>query len=148
VSRAQLVTSAGVDRVTRLLVIEESNSAATRRLHGRLAATLYLVAFSYGLRVLPTMNTPHRRVQVVLMVIFLVAAAACWSAPWQRLPDRATAVPALAGVLVLTLGTAGLAGALEHYIPCVAMLLAYVAVTQSPGSSVRSPCWPQVRVRP
>jgi diguanylate cyclase (GGDEF)-like protein len=127
----------GVDRATRLLLVTEADSlAATRRLHGRLAAALCMLTFSYCLLVLPTMNTAHRPVQLALIAVCLIAAAVCWAAPWERLPGWATAVPMLAGLLVLSVGTAGLAGALEQYIPCVAVLFAYVAVTQPSGSSV------------
>jgi len=126
------------DRVTSLLVLAAATPAATRRRHGLLAAALFLLAFLYGLAVIPTLSSTHRDVQVVLMGLGPLGAAVCLFAPWERLPGWATAVPALVGAAVLSIGTAGLAGVLQHYIPLVAVLFAYVAVTQPPGWSLRT----------
>jgi diguanylate cyclase (GGDEF)-like protein len=120
-----------------MFVLEASSPAAARRRHGRLAAALFALAFAYGLAVIPTLSSDHRAVQIILMLLGPLGAAACLLAPWERLPDWTTVVPAVAGVAVLSIGTAGLAGVLQHYIPLVAVLFAYVAVTQPPGWSLR-----------
>jgi diguanylate cyclase (GGDEF)-like protein len=135
---AQRGWHAGANRVTSLLVLSAATPAAMRRRHGRLAAALFLLAFLYGLAIIPTLSTVHREVQVVLMGLGPVGAAVCLFAPWERLPGWATAVPAFVGVAVLSVGTAGLAGVLQHYMPLVAVLFAYVAVTQRPGSCLRA----------
>jgi diguanylate cyclase (GGDEF)-like protein len=126
------------ERVTRLFVFAAATPAATRRRHGRLAAALFLLAFLYGLAVIPTLSSTHREVQLVLMGLGPLGAAVCLFAPWERLPGWATAVPAFTGVAALSIGTAGLAGVLQHYIPLVAVLFAYVAVTQPAGWSLRT----------
>jgi diguanylate cyclase (GGDEF)-like protein len=136
-TRARRGTGVGADRVTSLFVLEAATPAETRRRHGLLATALFLLAELYGLAVMPTLSSSHREVQVVLLVLGLVGAVLCLVTPWARLPGWTTAVPALVGVLVLTIGTAGLAGVLQHYIPLVAVLFAYVAVTQPPGWSLR-----------
>jgi diguanylate cyclase (GGDEF)-like protein len=139
VTGAQRETRAGgVDRLTSLFVLDAATPGATRRRHGRLAAALFLLAFLYGLAVVPTLPSAHRDVQVLLMGLGPLGAAVCLFAPWERLPSWTTAVPAFAGVAILSIGSAGLAGVLQHYIPLVAVLFAYVAVTQPPGWSLRT----------
>jgi diguanylate cyclase (GGDEF)-like protein len=120
-----------------MFVLEAATPAAARRRHGQLAAALFALSFAYGLAVIPTLPSTHRGVQIVLMALGPVGATACLLAPWERLPGWTTVVPAFTGVAVLSIGTAGLAGALQHYIPLVAVLFAYVAVTQTPGWSLR-----------
>ena len=136
-TRAQRGTRAGVDRLTSMFVLEAATPAAARRRHGQLAAALFALSFAYGLAVIPTLSSTHRGVQIVLMALSPVGATACLLAPWERLPGWTTVVPAFTGLAVLSIGTAGLAGALQHYIPLVAVLFAYVAVTQTPGWSLR-----------
>ena len=137
VNGAQRGAWAGADRVTSLFVLEAATPAAARRRHGRLAAALFALAFAYGLAVIPTLSGTHRDVQIALLGLGPLGAAICLLAPWERLPGWTTVVPALAGVAVLSIGTAGLAGVLQHYVPLVAVLFAYVAVTQPPGWSLR-----------
>jgi diguanylate cyclase (GGDEF)-like protein len=118
-------------------VLEAATPAAARRRHGRLAAALFALAFAYGLAVIPTLSGTHREVQIVLMGLGPFGATLCLLAPWERLPGWTTVIPALAGVAALSIGTAGVAGVLQHYIPLVAVLFAYVAVSQPPGWSLR-----------
>jgi diguanylate cyclase (GGDEF)-like protein len=134
----QDVTRAGAARFTSLFVLEAPTPAATLRRHGRLAAALFALAFAYGLAVFPTVSGTHRDAQIALLGLGPIGVAICLLAPWERLPRWTTAIPALAGVAVLTIGTAGVAGLLQHYIPLVAVLFAYIAVTQPPGWSLRT----------
>lgn len=137
-TRARRVTGAGADRVTSLFVLEAATPAETRRRYGRLSAALFALSFAYSLAVIPTLPSTHRGVQIVLLALCPVGTAAFLLAPWERLPGWTTVVPALAGVAILSIGTAGLAGVLQHYIPLLAALFAYVAVSQPPGWSLRT----------
>jgi diguanylate cyclase (GGDEF)-like protein len=138
VNGAQHGGRAGVDRVTSLLVLAAATPAATRRRHGRLAAALFALSFVYSLAIIPTLPSAHRGVQLALMAMCPLGSAACLLAPWERLPGWTTVIPGLTGVAILSIGTAGLTGVLQHYIPLVAALFAYVAVTQPPGWSLRT----------
>jgi diguanylate cyclase (GGDEF)-like protein len=135
---AQRGERTGADRVTSLLVLDAATPAATRRRHGRLAGALFALSFAYSLAVIPTLSSTHRGVQIVLLALCPLGAVACLLAPWERLPGWTTVVPALAGISILSIGTAGMAGVLQHYFPLVAVLLAYVAITQQPGWSLRA----------
>lgn len=137
-TRAQRGGRTGADRVTSVFVLQAATPAADRRRHGRLAASLYALSFAYSLAVIPTLTSSHRDIQLVLLGLCALGAVACLLAPWERLPGWTTLVPAWLGVAILSIGTAGLTGVLQHYTPLVAVLLAYVAVTQPPGWSSRT----------
>jgi hypothetical protein len=63
-------------------VLEAATPAAARRRHGRLAAALFVLAFAYGLAVIPTLSSTHREVQIGLMGLGPLGAALCLLAPW------------------------------------------------------------------
>ena len=116
----------GASRVTSLLVFDAATPAATRRRHGRLAAGP-VPAW------LPSTASPssrpcpaaHRDVQIVLTGLGALGAAVCFLfAPGSDCPAGRTRSHPCRQWLILSLGTGGMAGVLQHYIPLVAVLFA------------------------
>jgi hypothetical protein len=105
---------------------------AVRARNGRLAGLLFILADLYGQLVLPSLAEPRAGLRWAELLGW-VGAALMLVLPWRRLPAWVSALPSVGAVALLSAGTGGMSGALEHFGAVYGLLFAYTGLTMRPG---------------
>jgi diguanylate cyclase (GGDEF)-like protein len=116
--------------------LADGDPAAMRRRHGRLAAGLLLIAVLYALVIITVVGGPNLGPQIAVMLIGLALVPIVPVLPWGRMPNWATVVPAVAGVLVLAL-IGALTGQLLYSSCLYGVVFTYSGLTQRAGITGR-----------